>query len=75
MVEAAAEEEHRDQSPEGEFPKEVWKQVAGEHQRQEDLAGVVGPRKKEKGSHLSTTLPPIQCVQMKKISCWKNRYF
>lgn len=42
------EEEHQAQSLEVEFPKEAWKQVAGEHQLQEVLADVVGPRKKER---------------------------
>lgn len=48
------EEEHQAQSLEVEFPKEAWKQVAGEHQLQEVLADVVGPRKKGKWSRISS---------------------
>ena len=48
MVAEVEEEEHQAQSLEVEFPKEAWKQVVGEHQLQEVLADVVGPRKKER---------------------------
>lgn len=62
MVEEVEEEEHQDQSLEGEFPKEAWKWVAGEHQLQEVPADVVGPRKKteNEGTYLAT-LPPTVC--------------
>lgn len=46
MVEEEVEEEHQDQNPEEECPREAWKWVAGEHQLQEDPADVVGPKDK-----------------------------
>lgn len=43
---AVEEEEHQGQSLEGGFLREVWKQVAGEHQLQEGPADGMGPGKK-----------------------------
>lgn len=75
MVEEEEVEEHQDQNPEGEFPKEVWKWAAGERQPQGDPADVVGPRtKEEKWSH-TFSHPPIHIVsEDAKNTLLKSRY-